>query len=127
MALNFVIAECGNQVGDFGVEMDVAFPVVFGLVEGLAPGGVDEGVPEVEEIDVVELLSDDFPVYGREEGGRCGVDVDVAFKVFLDGGIVGTVFLWAEPPSNFGDLIDLFRFVGVTRGDGLDLLPLVLR
>lgn len=106
--------------------MWVAVALVFGLVVRLALCGVDDRIPQVEKVDIVEFSGGDFLVYWGEELVCCGGYVDVSVEVFLNCGVIVAVLFWAKPASDFGDFINLLRWSYVLRENGVDLLLLVL-
>jgi hypothetical protein len=88
---------------------------------------VDDAVPEIQEVYVVEFLRDNLLVDGAEQSRGRFIGVDFVGQIFSDGGVIGTVIFGTEPASYLSYPVDLFGFI-FSRGKGLlDLLVLSLR
>ena len=78
-------------------------------------------------MDIVELPFNDFLVYRFKEQGCCCVDVDVALKILLDGGVECAVLFWPEPSSNFGNLVDLLSLWCIACNNVRDFILFILQ
>jgi hypothetical protein len=88
---------------------------------------VDDAVPEIQEVHVVEFLRDNLVIDRTEQSCGRFIGVDIVGQIFSDGGVIGTVVFGTEPASYLSYPVDLFGFI-FTRGKGLfDLLVLFLR
>jgi hypothetical protein len=88
---------------------------------------VDDAVPQVHEVHVIELAFGDLFVNGTEELFGRFINFDFAIEVVLDDGIEDAVLFWTEPAADFRYLIDPDSLILITRKGFFDFSVLFLK